>query len=107
MGDPDLKGFQGAFQAIGQTVLNTVTNYAFMVPFFNGRFHGKLTRVNLDFFTICAVEPREDLSARKKQFFDPDDGTWEEAGYPYLPQIGNDKGAIPPHTDLLYLEELM
>jgi hypothetical protein len=80
--DPDLKGFQGAFQALGTTVNATITNYAFMVPFFNGRFHGKLVRVNLDFFSVCAIEPRENTSTRVKQFFDPDDGTWRPDEHP-------------------------
>jgi hypothetical protein len=80
--DPDLKGFQGGFQALGTTVNQSVTNYAFMVPFFNGRFHGKLTRVNLDYFSLCAVEPREKLSADTKQYFDPEDGTWAADVHP-------------------------
>jgi hypothetical protein len=73
--DKDLKGFQGGFQAIGTTVNQTITNYAFLIPFFNGRFHGKLVRVNLDVFSMCGTQPRDDLNASELHFFDPNDGT--------------------------------
>jgi hypothetical protein len=80
--DTELKGFQGGFQSVGMTVNQSVTNFAFMVPFFNGKFHGKLVRVNLDYFSLCAVQPRDDLNATEMNFFDPSDGTWSKVPHP-------------------------
>jgi hypothetical protein len=45
--DDELRGFQGGFAVEAPRAHNTMANFGFLVPFFNGKFFGKLTRVDL------------------------------------------------------------
>jgi len=95
--DSELIGFQGGFQALAVTKNHTevtgkyarqqewqfknrtdVHNYAYLVPFFNGKFHGKLVRINLDFFALCGVEPLTNQSLRSQWYFELETGRWKE-----------------------------
>jgi hypothetical protein len=89
--DPDLKGFQGGFSAIGRSTddvdgAQTYTNYAYLVPYFNGRHFGKLVRLNLDYFDLCgtSTQVRLNTSSVKGAFppqewiFQAEAGRWQE-----------------------------
>jgi hypothetical protein len=75
--DPDLKGFQGGFAVEAPVKNNTMANYGFLVPFFNGKFFGKLVRVDLDYFNLCADPIAHQDQSEIESIFDLETGTWK------------------------------
>lgn len=78
--DPDLKGFMGGFAAVSEDPAGSkkFSNFAYLVPHFNGRPFGKLVRVNLDYFTLCgdSTQLNNDPFDQFTPIFDIKRGQW-------------------------------
>jgi len=82
------------------TVKETWTNFAFLVPYNNGAAHGKVARVNLDYFSLCATS-KAMRGGKKLDVFEPKEGLWSKQDYPYgRDNLGLKKPPPSPFIDV-------